>query len=56
VTGLLLILFAAGLFAHAIHEFVEAGLLPALVDPVWNSSALLSESSMAGTLMRTLFG
>jgi high-affinity iron transporter len=56
VTGLLLILFAAGLFAHAVHEFVEAGLLPALVDTVWNTSAILSESSAAGTLMRTLFG
>jgi high-affinity iron transporter len=56
VTGTLLILFAAGLFAHAVHEFVEVGLLPGLVDPVWNTSAVLDESSMAGTLLRTLFG
>ena len=56
VTGLLLILFAAGLFAHAVHEFVEAGLLPALIDPVWNTSAYLSETSVAGTILRTLFG
>jgi high-affinity iron transporter len=56
VTGLLLILFASGLFSHAVHEFVEAGLLPALLDPVWNTEALLSESSFGGTMLRTLFG
>jgi len=56
VTGLLLILFAAGLFSHAVHEFVEAGLLPGLLDPVWDIGAVLSESSFVGTLLRTLFG
>lgn len=56
VTGVLLILFAAGLFAHGAHEFVEAGLLPALVDPVWNTEALLSEASFIGMMARTLFG
>ena len=56
VTGWLLILFAAGLFAHGVHEFVEAGLLPALIDPVWNTSAVLSEASPLGILLRTLFG
>jgi high-affinity iron transporter len=56
VTGLLLILFAAGLFSHAVHEFVEAGLLPALVNPVWTTEAYLSESTLVGSLMRTLFG
>jgi len=56
VTGVLLILFAAGLFAHGAHELVEAGLLPALVDPVWNTEALLSEASFVGMLARTLFG
>jgi high-affinity iron transporter len=50
------LLFAAGLFAHGVHEFVEAGLLPALIDPVWNSEAILSEASPLGVLLRTLFG
>ena len=35
---------------------VEAGLLPALIDPVWNTSAVLSEASPLGILLRTLFG
>jgi high-affinity iron transporter len=56
VTGWLLILFAAGLFAHGVHEFVEAGLLPAIVDPLWSTEAVLSEASLAGMLLRTLFG
>lgn len=56
VTGAILILFAAGLFAHGIHEFVEAGILPAFIDPLWNTEALISESSFIGTLLRTLFG
>ena len=56
VTGFLLLLFAAGLFSHAVHEFVTAGLLPAIVDPVWNTEALLSEASLLGTVLRTLFG
>ena len=56
VTGFLLILFAAGLFSHAVHEFVEAGLLPALVDPLWTTAHILSEASFAGAMMRTLFG
>jgi high-affinity iron transporter len=56
VTGWLLILFAAGLVAHSVHEFIEAGLLPALIDPVWNTSGVLSEASLPGMLLRTLFG
>ena len=36
VTGWLIIVFAAGLLAKAVHAFAEAGLLPALVDPVWD--------------------
>jgi len=56
ITGWLLILFAAGLFAHGVYEFIEAGLLPALIDPVWNTSAVLSEASPLGMLMRALFG
>ncbi|HSR46651.1 MAG TPA: FTR1 family protein [Anaerolineales bacterium] len=56
VTGAILILFAAGLFAHGIHEFVEAGVLPALIDPLWTTEYLISESSFVGTLLRTLFG
>ena len=35
VTGALILLFAAGLAGKAVHEFQEAGLLPVLLEPVW---------------------
>ncbi len=56
VTGVLLILFAAGLVAHGVHELVEAGLLPALIDPVWDVNALIPETSFLGMILKTLFG
>lgn len=56
VTGVLLILFAAGLVAHGVHELVEAGLLPALVDPVWDVSSLIPETTFIGAILKTLFG
>jgi high-affinity iron transporter len=43
ITSLLLILFAAGLFAHGVHEFVEVGWIPAVIDPVWNINSILDE-------------
>lgn len=56
VTGALLVLFAAGLVGHGTHEFVEAGLLPALAAPIWDTGRLLAEDSPVGSLLRALFG
>jgi len=56
VTGILLILFSAGLVAHGVHEFIEAGILPALIDPLWNLNVLLPGTSFIGTVLGTLFG
>ena len=56
VTSFLLILFAAGLFAHGVHEFVEAGWLPAFIDPIWNLNPILDESSLTGSILKALFG
>jgi high-affinity iron transporter len=56
VTNVLLLLFAAGLVAHGLHELVEAGWLPALVDPVWDLNPLLPEQGLLGSLLRGLFG
>jgi high-affinity iron transporter len=56
VTGLLLILFAAGLVAHGIHEFNEVGWIPGVVEHVWDVNTFLDETSVAGELMKTLFG
>ena len=56
ITSLLLILFAAGLFAHGVHEFVEVGWLPGILDPVWDINPILSEESFLGTTLKTIFG
>jgi high-affinity iron transporter len=56
VTGFLLLLFAAGLVAHGVHEFNEAGLIPALIDPIWNVGAIIPETSLLGQVLNTLLG
>jgi high-affinity iron transporter len=56
VTGILLILFAAGLVAHAVHEFNEAGLIPAIIEHAWDVNNLLDENSTGGAMLKALFG
>ena len=56
VTGILLILFAAGLVAHGVHEFNEAGWIPPIIEHVWDMNMILDENSIAGQLLKTLFG
>lgn len=56
VTGLLLILFAAGLVAHGMHEFNEVGWIPPVIEHIWDVNAILDENSVAGLLLKTLFG
>jgi high-affinity iron transporter len=55
-TGVLLIVFAAGLLAHGIHEFQEAGILPTMIEHVWDTNAVVSEGSTVGEFLKTLFG
>ncbi|MES0340264.1 MAG: FTR1 family protein [Anaerolineales bacterium] len=55
-TSIMLILFSAGLVGHAVHEFNEANLIPAIVDPLWDVSHILSESSTLGQTSKALFG
>ncbi|MFC2136106.1 FTR1 family protein [Bacteroidota bacterium] len=65
VTSFLLILFAAGLFAHGVHEFQEAGWIPIAQEHVWDINPLvnedgsfpvLHEQGVIGSLMKGLFG
>ena len=56
VTSVILILFAAGLIAHSVAEFNEAGIIPAVISPIWNLNPLLSDQSMLGVVFSTLFG
>jgi len=56
VTGIMLILFAAGLVAHGVHEFNEVGWIPVIVEHIWDVNMILDENSVAGQLLKTLFG
>jgi high-affinity iron transporter len=56
ITSVLLILFAAGLVAHGVHEFNEAGIIPPIIDHVWDMNWLLPESTALGQMMTALFG
>jgi high-affinity iron transporter len=55
-TGFLLILFAAGLVAHSIHEFNEVGWIPSIVEHIWDVNPLINEKSVFGELLNTLLG
>lgn len=57
VTTVVLILFAAGLFAHAAHEFAEAGPLAAIDGPkLWSTKAILDDESGLGAVLRAFLG
>lgn len=56
VTGILLLLFAAGLVAHGVHEFNEVGWIPAIIAPLWDINHILDEKSTVGEMLNALFG
>ena len=56
VSSILLILFAAGLVLHGTHEFVEAGIIPGIVTPIFDISHVLSDESIFGSFLKGLFG
>ncbi len=57
VTSVLLVLFAAGLVAHAAHEFAEAGILAAVEGPkLWSTKSFLPDNAGTGSILRALFG
>ena len=56
VTGFILILFAAGLIAHGIHEFNEVRWIPSIIEHIWDVNPLINEKSVFGQLLNTLFG
>lgn len=64
-TSILLLLFAAGLVAHGIHELEEAGIVPGIIDQVWDLNPaitedgkypLFHEKGTIGSFAKGLFG
>ncbi len=65
ITSVLLILFAAGLVAHGVHELQEAALIPVIAEHIWDinptvtadgSVPLLHENGAIGSIAKGLFG
>ena len=56
VTGWLIVALAAGLAAQAARFLEQANVLPAIVPEVWDTSGVLSESSLSGQVMHVLVG
>ena len=56
VTGWMILLLAAGLAAQSMGFLVQANLVPTLGDQLWDTSFLLSESTIPGRILHTLVG
>ena len=56
VTTWLITLLAAGMAAQAAGFLTQADLLPPLVQSMWDTSHILSQSSIAGRVLQTLVG
>ena len=56
VTSVVLIVFAAGLLAHGIHELQEAAIIPVMVEHVWDINHVLPEKSTFGRFLTAIFG
>ena len=65
VTSILLILFAAGLVAHGVHELQEAGIIPIVLEHIWDINpavnpdgtySVLHEKGLIGSIFVSLFG
>jgi high-affinity iron transporter len=64
-TSILLIVFAAGLTAYGVHELNEAGIVPPIIEHVWDinpppgedgSYPLLHEKGAVGSILKSLIG
>lgn len=56
IMGALLILLAAGMASQAANNLVLAGMLPPVIDTLWNSSTLLSKGSFLGSVLHVMVG
>ena len=56
VTGVLLVLLAAGLASRMAGFLIQADFIPALATPIWDVSHILSAESFAGYFLHVLVG
>lgn len=56
VTGLILILMAAGMLSSGIGKLISAEVLPGFVEPIWNTAWILDEKGLVGSFVKGIFG
>ena len=56
LTSYFLIIIAAGLLAHGIHEFQEAGIIPITIEHIYDINFILDEKGTFGSFLKGLFG
>jgi len=56
LSGWLILFIAAGMIARGAQFLVQGGFVPPLINPIWNSSALISGNSLAGRSLAALLG
>jgi len=56
VIGWVLIFLAAGMASQAVQNLVLIDVLPSLVDPIWDSSGWLPQSSFIGEILHVMVG
>ena len=56
VTTLLITFLAAGLAAQSVSFFQQAGIITALSQTAWDTSAILSDTSLFGRILHTMIG
>ncbi|HEU5318607.1 MAG TPA: FTR1 family protein, partial [Chloroflexota bacterium] len=55
-SGVLLVFFGAAMLRYAVHEFEEVGLVPPLVERVWDTGAILPDGEGPGAVLAALVG
>ena len=56
ITEIMLLFLGAGLFQTGVDKLIDKEILPTIAGQVWNSSAILDDSSTFGSLVATLTG
>jgi high-affinity iron transporter len=56
ITGALLFIFASALLVTGVERLIGMGMIPALIEPLWDTSALLDDFTTSGKLIGALTG
>jgi len=56
ITGVLLIVISAGLLAYGTHELNEAGVIPPVIEHIYDINFLINEKGIFGGILKDLFG